>query len=157
MSNLRKTIAAATVLGTAAVGLAIYLARTEPAVAVAPVVHVYKGASCTCCTAWEAHLRDAGFQVESHSQRDMRPVKTRLRIPANLQSCHTASVGGYVIEGHVPAADIVRLLEARPEARGLAVPGMPMGSPGMEQGDRRDAYDVVLFSDNDERQTFASH
>lgn len=87
---------------------------------------------------------------------DLSPVKTRLGVPQELQSCHTAEIDGYVIEGHVPAADIERLLEERPDATGIAVPGMPVGSPGMEYGERKDPYDVILFG-GDEQKVYASH
>ena len=91
-----------------------------------------------------------------HSVDDLSPVKSRLGVPQTLQSCHTAEIDGYVIEGHVPAEDIRRLLDERPDATGIAVPGMPVGSPGMEYGDRKDAYDVILFGDG-EQETYATH
>jgi hypothetical protein len=110
----------------------------------APPVTVYKDPDCSCCGAWVEHLKANGFAVTVHEVRDMSPHKKRLGVPERLGSCHTASVGGYTIEGHVPAADIKRLLTERPKARGLAVPGMPQGSPGMETG-KLDPYDVLLF------------
>lgn len=110
-----------------------------------PPVTVYKTASCGCCGAWVEHLRAAGFTAEVHDVADLSAVKAQLGVPAPLASCHTATVGGYVIEGHVPAADIRRLLGQRPAGAGLAVPGMPAGSPGMESGDRRDPYQVLLW------------
>ena len=106
---------------------------------------VYKSPSCGCCTAWIEHLESNGFEVTVREPADLGRVKSALAVPHDLRSCHTAEIDGYTIEGHVPAADIRRLLTERPQARGLAVPGMPVGSPGMEQGDRRDAYDVILF------------
>lgn len=122
-----------------------------------PVVHVYKSATCDCCSSWEARLRDSGFQVDSHSEPDMTPIKTKFGVPERLSSCHTAVVDGYVVEGHVPAADIRRLLAERPKGKGIAVPGMPMGSPGMEHGSHHDPYDVILFGNDHETQVFASH
>lgn len=110
-------------------------------------VVVYKSPSCGCCGNWVAHLRANGFTVAVKERYDLTPVKARLGVPEPLESCHTAEVGGYVVEGHVPAADIRRLLAERPQARGLAVPGMPVGSPGMEDGGRREAYRVILFGD----------
>lgn len=119
-----------------------------PANAAAPGVTVWKAASCGCCGGWVEHMRKAGFSVTVHELDDVDPVKTRLGVPAQLQSCHTAEVGGYVLEGHVPADSVARLLRERPQAKGLAVPGMPQGSPGMETGEK-DPYQVVLFGTPD--------
>jgi hypothetical protein len=110
-----------------------------------PPVTVYKTASCDCCGTWVEHLRAAGFTAEVHDVADLSAVKAQLGVPAPLASCHTATVGGYVIEGHVPAADIRRLLAQRPVGVGLAVPGMPAGSPGMESTDRHEPYQVLLW------------
>ena len=108
---------------------------------------MYRDASCGCCTAWADHVAHGDdHSVETIDHPDMRAVKAEHGVPAQLQSCHTAIVEGYVIEGHVPAADIERLLAERPTGvTGLAVPGMPMGSPGMEHGGHRQAYQVVAF------------
>ncbi len=129
------------------------LPQTLPHVQARPQVHpqalprvvVTKDPTCGCCTAWAEHLREAGFPVEVVETAEINRVKTRLGVPAALASCHTAEVGGYVLEGHVPAAEVKRLLAERPQAQGLAVPGMPMGSPGMEMDGMADAYEVVLF------------
>lgn len=111
-----------------------------------PKMVVFKDPSCGCCADWVDHVRAAGFPAEVIESAEMNAHKLRLRVPAALASCHTAEVGGYVVEGHVPAEAIVRLLDLRPAATGLAVPGMPVGSPGMEvPGMAPDAYDVVLF------------
>ena len=118
-----------------------------PGAAAEADVAVYKSPTCGCCGNWVDHLRANGFTVAVKERSDLTPVKTRLRVPERLESCHTAEVGGYVVEGHVPAADIRRLLAEKPQARGLAVPGMPAGSPGMEDGGRREAYQVILFGD----------
>ena len=118
-------------------------------------VVVYKSPTCGCCKNWISHLQENGFTVEVHNRRNMNPIKTELGVPRHLQSCHTATVGGYVLEGHVPADDIARLLKEKPAIKGLAVPGMPMGSPGME-GPRKDAYDVVTFRENGRTTVFAS-
>jgi hypothetical protein len=120
-------------------------------------VVVTKDPSCGCCGAWVEHIRAAGFPVEVVETADLGPVKERLGVPSDLASCHTAEVGGYVIEGHVPAAEVKRLLAANPKAKGLAVPGMPMGSPGMEMdGMAPDSYEVVLFGPSG-RTTFARY
>ena len=110
-----------------------------------PTVAVTKDPSCGCCEKWVAHLREAGFTV-TVTEGPVNPVKARLGVPRDLASCHTAEVGGYVVEGHVPAGAIKRLLAETPKATGLAVPGMPAGSPGMEvEGMEPDTYAVVLF------------
>jgi len=116
-----------------------------PPRAVAADVTVYKSPTCGCCGAWVDHLRESGFSVVVKEQDDLAPVKALLEIPYELQSCHTSTVGGYVIEGHVPAGDIRWLLAEQPRGIGLAVPGMPVGSPGMEQGDERERFQVLLF------------
>ncbi|MGB3389207.1 MAG: DUF411 domain-containing protein [Pseudaminobacter sp.] len=113
--------------------------------AAATVVDVARSPSCGCCGAWIEHIRAAGFTVQDRLVEDLAPLKAQLGVPAALQSCHTAVVEGYVIEGHVPAADIRRLIEERPSGIGLAVAGMPVGSPGMEVGDEHEPYEVILF------------
>jgi hypothetical protein len=111
--------------------------------AAAPLVAVYKSAGCGCCEGWINHLKEAGFNVNAHDVASPADYREKLGMPAALGSCHTATVQGYAIEGHVPASDIKRLLREKPKARGLAVPSMPLGSPGME-GLRKDPYDVLL-------------
>lgn len=130
------------VCGSAALAaLSPLLAAT--AVAAQPEVTVWRDPSCGCCEGWVRHMRGHGFQMKVVSTPDLAPVKSRHGIPDALQSCHSASVGGYALEGHVPASAVIRLLAVRPRAKGLAVPGMPLSSPGMDAGD--DRYDVVLF------------
>jgi len=107
-------------------------------------ITVWKTPNCGCCKDWVAHLQRNGFQVVTNDVPDTAPMRQKLGLPAKFGSCHTAQVGAYVLEGHVPAQEIRRLLLEKPKAVGLAVPGMPVGSPGMEMGDTRDAYDVVL-------------
>ena len=119
------------------------LAMPVLAMAATPVINVYKSATCGCCEAWVKHLRDNGFKVEPHDVANPSDTREKMGMPDKFGSCHTAVVDGYAIEGHVPAADIKRLLASKPKAKGLAAPGMPLGSPGME-GPRRDAYDVYL-------------
>jgi len=122
-----------------------------------PKVTVTKDPSCGCCSGWVDHLKQAGFPVAVIETSEISSVKTRLGVPRALASCHTAEVGGYVIEGHVPAASIKRLLAEKPQAVGLAVPGMPVGSPGMEvEGMEPDTYEVVLFEPAGQR-TFARY
>lgn len=114
------------------------------------IITVHKDPNCGCCTGWVQHLRDAGFAVQVEETADLDAVRSRLGIPSDLVACHTAEVGGYLVEGHVPAAAVRRLLWERPVARGLAVPGMPVGSPGMEGG-KPQPYAVVLFSVDGQR------
>lgn len=118
-----------------------------PAFAARDLVEVYKSASCGCCSKWIEHLRVNGFDVQAHDVEDIAVSRASLGVPSALGSCHTGRVGGYLVEGHVPAQDIRRLLSERPDAAGLAVPGMPRGSPGMES-DAKDPYDVLLFQRN---------
>lgn len=121
-------------------------------------VIVHKSASCQCCGVWVEHLRNAGFAVEARNVDDLPSIKKRLGVPAELGSCHTAEVDGYFVEGHVPASDIRRLLRERPKARGIAVPGMPAGSPGMEvPSGQRDPYDVLLVGQDASVSVFARH
>lgn len=118
---------------------------------------VHKSATCTCCSKWVEHLRKAGFKVEVHNDSDLNHIKQVLGVPESLSSCHTAMVNGYVIEGHVPAADIRRLMVEKPAIRGLAVPGMPIGSPGMEARDKQEPYDVLAIPASGEATVFARH
>lgn len=118
-------------------------------------IKVAKRPSCGCCNGWVEHLKNNGFKTEAREELNLTALKARLGVPKNLASCHTAEIEGYVIEGHVPAAAIRRLLAERPEAVGLAVPGMPIGSPGMEGGEP-ETYDVILFS-NGSQQTFGRY
>lgn len=120
-------------------------------------VVMYKNPNCQCCTKWAAHLEEAGFTVTENPTGELAAVKSDYGVPYNLASCHTAVIDGYVVEGHVPVKEVKRLLDERPDAIGLAVPGMPIGSPGMEQGNRTEPYDVVLFDEDGNRDTFASY
>lgn len=119
-------------------------------------ITVYKSPACGCCSKWVSHLQDNGFEVEAVNRKDMNSVKSEAGIPSQLASCHTAIIGGYVIEGHVPADDIKRLLTERPDVAGLTVPGMPMGSPGME-GPRQDKYDMLTFTTSGDTTVFSRY
>ena len=142
-----------TLLAGLAAGLA--LGRQTFAAGLSEVA-VTKDPSCGCCEKWVTHLREAGFTV-TVTEGPVNPVKARLGVPRDLASCHTALVGGYVVEGHVPAGAVKRLLAEKPKGTGLAVPGMPVGSPGMEvEGMEPDTYEVTL-SGNDGRSTFARY
>ncbi len=123
-----------------------------------PTVLVHKSASCGCCGLWVDHMRAAGFKVEVRNSDNLNPIKESLGVPVGKGSCHTAQVGGYFVEGHVPAADIKRLLKEKPDARGLVLPGMPLGSPGMEVPDgRTQPYTVELVRRDGSITAFAKH
>lgn len=123
-----------------------------------PRLVVTKTPTCGCCHLWVEHMQQAGFQVEIHDVDDLGPVKERVGVPYGKGSCHTAEVDGYFVEGHVPAGDVKRLLAERPAARGLTVPGMPMGSPGMETPDGRvQPYVVELVAKDGSTLPFAQH
>jgi hypothetical protein len=145
-------------LGALAAALLLPAAGAR-AQAAAPVVEVWKSPSCGCCKDWITHLEAQGFRAVIHDVGNTA-MRERLGIAPEYGSCHTARVAGYAIEGHVPAADIRRLLRERPDAIGLAVPRMPVGSPGMdgpEYGGRRDPYDVLLLERGGGSRVFASH
>jgi hypothetical protein len=131
--------------------------RRLPAVAAQPIT-VYKSRTCGCCAAWVDHLRANGFSPEVHDRDPMDPVKDRLKVPAVVRSCHTGLVGGYLIEGHVPAEDIHAVLRERPKIMGLAVPGMPAGTPGMAQSEAEVGnFSVLAFNSDGSSRTFAQH
>jgi hypothetical protein len=125
--------------------------------ALATEVTVYKSPTCGCCQKWVEHMKANGFTVKAIDTEDVVKHKIANGVPYELGSCHTAIVGGYTIEGHVPAGDIKRLLKGRPPVRGLAVPGMPIGSPGMEQGAHKDKYDVLTFDKQGKTSVYARH
>ena len=140
MKQIAKPLAAAVLAGL--------VSLSAPLAALAETVTVHKTPWCGCCAHWVDHLKDAGFDVVVHEKENLTPVRQEMGVPLELQSCHTAEVEGYAIEGHVPADEVRRLLLERPDATGLSVPGMPMGSPGMETPRTPDTYDVILFSED---------
>ncbi len=130
----------------------------QEAAAALPVVTVYKSPTCGCCEDWITHMEENGYVIDAHDTNDLVAVKAENNVPSQLQSCHTAIVDGYVIEGHVPAEDVSRLLADRPAVTGLAVPGMPVGSPGMEMdGYAPQPFDVIAFDQAGDIEVFASH
>ena len=146
MSNLlRMMLLTAVLLGTT---------RAE-----AQQVEVFKSESCGCCSLWIEHMRRNGFDVVGRNKAlgQLARIKLAAGLKPQLQSCHTGKIDGYVIEGHVPAADVRKLLAERPDAIGLSVPGMPLGSPGMEAGDRREPYEVLLVKRDGSTAVFALH
>jgi hypothetical protein len=140
-------------------GLGFSAARGDQSPNSATAVVVYKSPTCGCCSAWAEHVRAAGFRVEVQSVSDdkLRSISRDGGVTNDLASCHTAKVGGYTVEGHVPAADIQRLLKEKPSVAGIAVPGMPMGSPGMEQGGRKDPFNTIAFTKDGNKTVFAKH
>ena len=131
------------------------VACTAPAAAA--VINVVKTANCGCCGKWVEHMKKAGHDVRVTNVDDVTPTAKRLGVPNDLRSCHTSTVGKYALEGHVPAADIARLLKEKPVAAGLSVPGMVAGSPGMEMGNQKPAYQTILFTRDGKRKVFAQH
>jgi len=125
--------------------------------ALAATLTVTRSPTCGCCGAWVERMQAAEFAVVTRIAADVTPTARRLGVPDRLRSCHTAEIGGYAIEGHVPAADIKRMLAEKPRAAGIAVPGMPMGSPGMEHGGHAERYQTVLFDRAGKTRVFASH
>ncbi|MDO9286702.1 MAG: DUF411 domain-containing protein [Aquabacterium sp.] len=122
-----------------------------------PEVQVFKSPSCGCCGSWVEHMRAAGFSVKVTEVVDATAARKRLGLPDRYGSCHTATVAGYVLEGHVPAAEVKRLLAAKPKAIGLAVPGMPPSAPGMDVPGRKDPYEVLLVDASGQSSVFARY
>jgi hypothetical protein len=138
-----------------AIAMAVAAGWTS-ASALAAELTVYKSPWCGCCSSWADHMRANGHSVTTKEVEDLDAIRCMAGVPEPLQSCHTAVVDGYVIEGHVPAADVARLLTERPDAKGLSVPGMPIGSPGMEGG-TPERYDVILFRKDGSAEVYAKH
>ena len=134
---------------------AAFLAAAPRALAAAPALEVWKNRGCGCCSAWARHFEAAGFAVTMHEVDDVTPLRLAAGVPADLAACHTAKLASYVVEGHVPVAAVRRLLAERPAIVGLAVPGMPAGSPGMEiEGQPAQPFDVVAFAADGSRYVF---
>jgi hypothetical protein len=140
-------------------GIAVAAFAASPVRSAGSAIHVVKGTGCECCNAWVAYLRDEGFTVTDEERYGtlLMTYKTKVGVPQDVISCHTGMTEGYVLEGHVPAADIRRLLDERPDAVGLAVPGMPYGSPGMGPEDSREAYDVLLIRRDGSTEIFTQY
>ena len=153
-----KMMLAALLLSGAAAGFAATPNTSPVETTDLPLVTVHKSPYCGCCKLWVDHMRAEGFEVKVVEVEDLGPVKARVGIPPAKGSCHTAEVDGYFVEGHVPAEDVKRLLAERPKARGLTVPGMPAGSPGMETPDGRvQPYTVELITPDGKAEPFARH
>jgi len=157
-SKFRKTLVVAATITSVIIALILsqeIFFEHESAKETVPIT-VYKSPTCKCCNKWVQHLEDNGFNVDTVNKFDMKSIKSKEGVPLQLASCHTAVVGDYVIEGHVPAIDIKRLLKEKPAVAGLTVPGMPMGSPGME-GARKDAYKVLTFTKDGDSSIFSEY
>ncbi|MDK9714771.1 MAG: DUF411 domain-containing protein [Sulfuritalea sp.] len=142
-----------------AIRTAVLLALFSPAVWAAgalPTVEVYKSPTCGCCGKWVDHMKANGFKVVTHEMNDVTPHKQRLGVPVGMGSCHTAEVGGYLVEGHVPAEDVKRLLAEKPQAKGLVSPGMPQSAPGMDLPGKV-PYEVLLVRADGSTATYARH
>ena len=122
-----------------------------------PVITAYRTASCSCCKGWLQHMRANGFQVRDVVVADLAAIKRRLAIPAQLSSCHSAQVAGYALEGHIPASDVKQLLRKRPPVAGLALPGMPLGSPGMDSAYGKEPFTVMAFTRDGRLLNFSTH
>lgn len=140
-----------------ALGAVALMTRPAMAVGALPQVEVFKSPHCGCCGAWADHMKAAGFPVKVTLVDDTTTTRKRVGLPDKFGSCHTALVGGYAVEGHVPAGEVKRLLAQKPDAIGLAVPGMPPGSPGMDAGSRKHPYKVYLISRSGRETVFASY
>jgi hypothetical protein len=155
---MRNKTFGAVVGALAIAGATLVLAQPKPVSSRTPIV-VYKTPTCGCCALWVEHMRSNGFQPEVHdvSAAQVRAMSQSAGLSEEGTSCHTAKVGNYIVEGHVPAADVQRMLKEKPAIAGIAAPGMPMGSPGMEQGGRKEAYDVISFTKAGKTAVFAKH
>lgn len=131
--------------------------QTAKQVAMTSEITVFRSPTCGCCGQWIEHMEAAGFTVKDNLTEDMTAIKEQYGVPASLASCHTTVVDGYVVEGHIPAEDVQRLLAEKPDVAGIAVPGMPIGSPGMESGDYVEPYTVFSFDESGETAAFAEH
>jgi hypothetical protein len=131
--------------------------RSGVAANVLPTVVAYRNPGCGCCEKWTGHMKTAGFEIVMEDDADLATRKTKLGVPEKLAGCHTALIGNYVIEGHVPPDDIIRFLAEKPDALGLAVAGMPIGSPGMEMGESREPFDVIMFKADGSSESYAKH
>lgn len=140
-----------------ALAMSLAVPAVQAAAKADPEITVYRSPTCGCCLKWVEHLRKEGFTVKVVESEDVNGIKFEQGVPENMTSCHTGMVNGYFLEGHVPAREVRRLLAERPAARGIAVPGMPMGSPGMEMNGHTQAYDVFLVKKDGSNSVFAHY
>ncbi len=165
MNVLQRVLIAAALAGFSASAIAEDVAaNAEPSTAAHesqaspfPKGVVHKNASCGCCGAWIDHMKHNGFEMTANNVDNLGQIKEKAGVPYGMGSCHTTEIGGYFIEGHVPAAEVKRLLTEKPKAKGLTVPAMPIGSPGMESGDRVDPYEVLLVHEDGTTSVYAKY
>lgn len=165
---LCRTVVSIAFVAMATVGMLSILGSTAPisyastisqasVKATAPDITVYRSPDCSCCEGWIDHLKKQGFSVRNFPTSNIEAVKQKLKVPDNLTSCHTAMINGYVIEGHVPANDIKHLLQEKSNVSGLSVPNMPVGTPGMEMGNKKDPFKVFSFNDKNSVGVFSDY
>ena len=156
-----KALALVAILGLSFLGVNSYAEQPAPQAVKAvqqPIkIEVYRSPTCSCCGKWVKHLQENNFEVKDNVLDDVQAMKDKYGVPKEMASCHTAIVNGYVVEGHVPASDIKKLLNIKPKVIGVAAPGMPSGSPGMEMGGKQDVYDVMSFDKDKHFQVFSHH
>lgn len=155
-----KKLALSIILGLSFLSLNSYAesaVKSAVAVAEAIKIDIYRSPTCSCCGKWVEHLKDNNFQINDNVVDDVQSIKDKYGVSKEMASCHTALVNGYVIEGHVPANDIRKLLKLKPHVIGIAVPAMPSGTPGMEMGGKKDAYDVMSFDKDKKYQVFTHY
>ncbi|AFZ43885.1 protein of unknown function DUF411 [Halothece sp. PCC 7418] len=161
MLNRKWLLSLGAVIITGSVISGIYTAvNPSPTDTLAPEtlqITSYRSPTCGCCHGWVEHLKEEGFTVKDNVTEALNSVKSEHNVPQNLVSCHTAVINGYVVEGHIPATDIKRLLREKPDVAGIAVPGMPIGSPGMESGDIKEPYTVFTFTETGETEVYQKH
>lgn len=161
MLNRKWLLSLGAVIITGGVGAGIYTAvNSSQANTLSPEalqITSYRSPTCGCCHAWVEHLQAEGFTVKDNVTENLETIKTENNVPQNFIACHTAVINGYVVEGHIPASDIKRLIKEKPDVAGIAVPGMPIGSPGMESGDMKEPYTVFTFTEEGETQVYQKH
>ena len=161
MLNRKWLLSLGAIILTGGVGAGIYTTiNPSQADTLAPKalqITSYRSPTCGCCAGWVEHLKQQGFTVKDNVTEDLESIKTENNVPQNLMACHTAVINGYVVEGHIPATDIKRLLREQPDVAGIAVPGMPIGSPGMEAGNRKEPYTVFTFTEEDKQEVYQKY
>lgn len=161
MLNRKWLLSLGAAIITGGVGAGIYTAvNPSQADTLSPQaleITSYRSATCGCCYGWVKHLKAEGFTVQDNVTENLATIKSENNVPQNLMACHTAVINGYVVEGHIPASDIKRLLREQPDVAGIAVPGMPIGSPGMEAGNRKEPYTVFTFTEEGKRKVYQKY
>jgi len=161
MLNRKWLLSLGVVIITGSFGTGIYTAvnfsQADTLSSEALEITSYRNPNCGCCHSWLEHLKAEGFTVKDNVTKNLEPIKTKNNIPQDLMACHTAVINGYLVEGHIPASNIKRLIKDKPNVAGIAVPGMPIGSPGMESGDMKEPYTVFTFTDQGETEVYQEY